>query len=69
MVRLPPRPFSSEGYRPNTSVSSRFIKTKLISDTAVTHLNKAGMQFAEVDDAGQAALRAIADRSVNGAAI
>ncbi len=37
-----------------------------MSDKAIDHLNKSGVEFAEIEDAGQAALRAIADPNING---
>lgn len=37
-----------------------------MSDQAAGHLQKSGVEFAEIDDVSTAAMRAIADTTVNG---
>ena len=53
------------GYVANTLLS-RFVQTKIMSETVVQHLHQRNVEFATVEDAGEAALRIISDPKVIG---
>ena len=45
---------------------TRFVETKIMSETVVQHLHQRNVEFATVEDAGEAALRIISDPRVIG---
>ncbi|KAJ9144595.1 Adam [Pleurostoma richardsiae] len=47
-------------------ISPWYVRTKILTQAAFDHVEKSGVQFATVEDAGQCLLRILSDHTING---
>lgn len=64
MVSRLPRTRQCPGQSANTN--NRYVRTSILSEETWTHIKKSGVQFATVEDAGQALLRLLSDQTIQG---